>query len=428
MIARLFAAALGLVAAVAVAHAAYVERPATYPWPQVPFVMPVLGDGSTPSGGIPPAKDLRARPSAFDTSLWMVPTTPSPLPGTPKFRSHCNASHLGYDDPIVYPGQKGASHLHQFWGNTGTDYKSTYTSLRTTGGATCGGGILNRSAYWTPTMLKDNALGDGKTMVVKPDFAVVYYITWPGRTAEFTRFSRGFRMVFGVNPSDPGDSKAHAEVDAFINPNGFPLYVYLTNGFVGWQCDGAGTPVPSLATADGTPALNCPATSRLTASVRSPGCWDGTNLTSPDGRSHVRHAIGEPNTGRQDVCPSGWYRIPQFSMDIYYSHQGPDDYRHWYLSSDRHGGHTYLNGQSMHADWFGAWDWPTMTKWMRNCTGITFGGIPGNPHECGDSAFGDGNKGIVGEPAPDGSRNPQLDLGTRWADHGDARFEALPVQ
>jgi hypothetical protein len=68
------------------------------------------------------------------------------------FRMFCAAGQLLKDDPLVYPGQPGVSHLHQFFGNTGANANSNYTSFRTSGGTTCGQSStpINRSAYWMP--------------------------------------------------------------------------------------------------------------------------------------------------------------------------------------------------------------------------------------------------------------------------------------
>jgi hypothetical protein len=84
------------------------------------------------------------------------------------FRFICQPGQLLYDDPIVYPGQPGKSHLHQFYGNTAANAYSTYESLRTSGDSTCVS-TLNRSGYWMPAML------DGKGNVVRPNFVAIYY-------------------------------------------------------------------------------------------------------------------------------------------------------------------------------------------------------------------------------------------------------------
>src|SRR5437868_11158870 len=69
----------------------------------------------------------------FDGTSGLAPEqTPAlvvtdPLLGA--FRMFCTAGQLVRDDPLFYPGQPGASHLHQFFGNTGTNASSAYQSL-----------------------------------------------------------------------------------------------------------------------------------------------------------------------------------------------------------------------------------------------------------------------------------------------------------
>ena len=55
-----------------------------------------------------------------------------------------------------------------------------------------------------------------------------------------------------------------------------------------------------------------------------------------------------------------------------------------------------------------------------------FASVAGDPHSCIDTSYGQLEGGIVSEPAPDGSRDPQVDLGVRYADQGSARFEPVP--
>ena len=60
-------------------------------------------------------------PSNFDigTELINVPLPSSAAPDVVgAFRFVCTAGQVLKDDPIVYPGQPGASHIHQFYGNT----------------------------------------------------------------------------------------------------------------------------------------------------------------------------------------------------------------------------------------------------------------------------------------------------------------------
>ena len=83
----------------------------------------------------------------FDVNAWLIPgEAPHASPDTVgAFRFTCLSGQLLKDDPIVYPGQPGKSHLHAFFGNTGINANSTATSIATTGNSTCRGGTVNRT-------------------------------------------------------------------------------------------------------------------------------------------------------------------------------------------------------------------------------------------------------------------------------------------
>ena len=55
----------------------------------------------------------------------------SPASAAPRgvFVSHCAYSHTLPDDPIVHPGEPGASHLHDFFGNATTSATSTVEEM-----------------------------------------------------------------------------------------------------------------------------------------------------------------------------------------------------------------------------------------------------------------------------------------------------------
>lgn len=93
------------------------------------------------------------------------------------FRFDCTPSHNAYDDPIVYPGQTGKSHLHTSFVNTATNAFSTYQNLRTSGDSSCNN-LLNRSAYWMPSMMSPSG------RVVMPNFLSVYYKRRPDTDPE----------------------------------------------------------------------------------------------------------------------------------------------------------------------------------------------------------------------------------------------------
>ena len=146
----------------------------------------------------------------FDVSQWLQPgeAPVASLDPVGEFRFTCLAGQLAKDDPIVYPGQPGKSHLHQFFGNTGTNASSNYQSLRTTGGSTCTRSTdvsPQRSAYWMPAML------DGAGNAVKPDWINTYYkrlppsspqcakTTDPTVIGQCVEMPNGLRFILGYN-------------------------------------------------------------------------------------------------------------------------------------------------------------------------------------------------------------------------------------
>ncbi len=97
--------------------------------------------------------------------------SPSPRPGSRPATPAPSAefSHFAYDDPIVYPNQRGKSHLHMFFGNTGTNAASTYDLPARP--ATAPARAARRTARGTGRPRPHN--GDGKLLI--PDFITVYY-------------------------------------------------------------------------------------------------------------------------------------------------------------------------------------------------------------------------------------------------------------
>jgi hypothetical protein len=284
------------------------------------------------------------------------------------FRFVCNAGQVLRDDPVVYPGQPGKSHVHQFFGNTGANAYSTYQSLRTSGQSTCMS-PLNRSAYWMPAML------DGKGNVVRPDHMTVYYKRRP--------------------ISDPKCSLSSGDVRAEGNcvplPNGLRFvfgYDMITGksptGFVYFNCAGP-TASPGHYSDLTTALANCPAGegNRVGAVIKAPACWDGKNLDSPNHRDHVAYHVRDPNTGI-NACPADHsYVIPTFTLQAWWHVGAEDDAKLWSLSSDSMRP-DLPKGSTFHADWFGAWDNTIMGMWMDNCINKML--------NCSDGDLGNGKK------------------------------------
>jgi hypothetical protein len=303
----------------------------------------------------------------FDTDAWIEPAT-APATSSDEvgaFRFSCLGGHLAKNDPIVYPGQAGASHLHQFFGNTSTDEKSNYESLRTTGGSTCTRSTsqsVQRSAYWMPAML------DGAGNAVKADWMNTYYKQLPannpacGAAPDATHVGycipmpNGLRFILGYNmatmkggPTDSGSSD------------------YWAMGFDCVKTDGSGESYTGIkrTMAEIVTTGQCPTGAWLRVYLTFPDCWDGKNLDSADHRSHVAYAsYGDWGYPRCDTAHP--YVIPTFTMNISYTIVSTDDTTLWHYSSDEMMPGT-APGTTFHGDWFGAWDPTVMAMWMDNC-------------------------------------------------------------
>ena len=305
-----------------------------------------------------------------------MPVSAAPDPNG-AFRFICGAGQLLYDDPIVFPLQRGKSHLHQFYGNLGANANSTYENLRNSGGSTCGqagpGKAANRSGYWMPAML------DGKGNVVQPDYASVYYKRWPKASRLCTERVRqracvdlpnGLKFIMGRNM-----------LDLAKPPIG--NFTYLCTGVQ------AATQSLDLALSKCTPGR------QLVAAVSAPMCWDGVNLDSPDHMSHMAYQVLVRGIWKCDEAHP--YRVPVFTLSAAYTIGSGDDTRLWELSSD-HMAPRQPRGSTYHADFFGAWDTSVMKMWHDNCLDKQL--------SCNGGNLGNG-KALKGAGAPSyGARNP----------------------
>lgn len=358
-----------------------------------PPVTQTCPDGSViPNGGVcpppipagyiasPTLQGLAPIASEFDpmtaVGAAQVPGTAAPDVGA--FRFLCSPSHFGYNDPLVFPGQKGKSHLHMFFGNTGADENSTYQNLRTSGKTTCGttqnnaGNPGNRSAYWVPAMY------DGKGNVVQPDVITVYYKRYPRDTLQCGA-QGGFPTKFWVMSQDClnlpfglrfifGRDLQHMNITPMTSDD----YYYAPFDFL---CIEDPHPWESLKQA----AERCKApNSHISYRIHAPECWDGKWLDTPNHRDHMAYAsYGDWGYPR---CPTTHpHQIPAISFFIQYTVKDGDDSTLWHLSSDEMFPGV-VPGETAHADWFSAWD-PTVMQMFEdacldkqlNCSGGNLG-------------------------------------------------------
>jgi hypothetical protein len=302
------------------------------------------------------------------------------------FRFECLSGQLAKDDPIVYPGQPGKSHLHQFFGNTLTNASSTYQSLRTSGGSTCTGQPGNtdptsqRSAYWMPAML------DGAGNVVKPNRMLTYYKRIPGGAVDCgppdnthvgycVPIPNGIRIITGYNMATGAGGPADLNsIDQW------------TMGYDCWSPSGPLLSAQSLHTLAAVVASGtCPAGSQLRVRIDFPTCWDGKNLDSPDHRSHVVFStVNALTPSGARPCPADHpYVIPQITMQAFFTVDANFVAGRWSLSSD-----AMLPGAAagttLHADYWEAWSPLVKNIWETSCI---------NAHmSCSNGQLGNGQK------------------------------------
>jgi hypothetical protein len=233
---------------------------------------------------------------------------PGPDVGEGAFRFLCGAGQLSYDDPLLYPGQPGKSHLHQFYGNTGANAYSTYNSLRTTGGSTCSNNTypVNRSAYWQPAMF------DGKGNVVQPDYSVIYYKKPPNskmtgwKQAPSADQSKASTPSFPTAFASSSDGIRPASTPA---PRVRPITIALSAG----GSYGALSRHSSVSPASARRGNNS-----IIYTLEAPSAGTAQHLDSPDHRSHVAYADYSNGYGYQQ-CPQAFpYVIPQFTLKTFY--------------------------------------------------------------------------------------------------------------
>jgi len=255
--------------------------------------------------------------------------------GMGAFRTVCRTSHFNFDDPLVYPGQPGRSHLHVFFGNTEVTGHSTPESIRGQGNSTCRGGTVNRSGYWVPAIIDTR---DGRPIAPTGDHDFYYKTGYGlfGQDAKVVPFPVGFRMI-------AGDSKSR-----------------VPQSIASFECQGRKSET----------LPDCP-NGELRQIVEFPQCWDGVNLDSPDHRSHIAYA-------RDGRCPKSHpVHFVQVSYIIKYAVPASGS-ASWRLSSDLAGTPA---GSSGHGDWVNGWEQEAMETFIEK---VVKRGLSGGSHMLGD--------------------------------------------
>jgi Domain of unknown function (DUF1996)/Carbohydrate binding module (family 6) len=280
-----------------------------------------FGDGAPPpaaAGWVPIDRAAWTAQLAAFRALAPRPVPPNAV-RVPEFNATCAYSHSRPDDPIIFPGLPGASHMHTFLGNRSTDAYSTTGTLLANAGTTCRP-APDLSAYWIPTLYENGR-------AIEPKDVVVYYgsrLTDPSPTVPFPQ---GFRMI-------AGDARRQAPTPAG-SVNAF--YCAGPGGEIGRSADG-NWPV-------------CAPTATLMFHLVFQDCWDGEHLDSPTHQGHVSYSY-------DGTCRGGFpVAIPNLSFLIAYPASGSA------------AGFRLASGMasSMHGDAFMAWDNRALAERVKNC-------------------------------------------------------------
>jgi hypothetical protein len=278
---------------------------------------------------IPPSRDLDAA-TVDELGEWQM---------------LCGLSHQAKVDPIVFPNQAGASHLHSFYGNVTTNEKSTAASLMASR-STCARGMENsdHSAYWVPALMKK---GDNGALTAETGGDQVIWAYYrrggvPGGPEVQQPFPIGLRMIAGDHMATSPQPKSQVQ----------------------WQC-GFGGP-----RYDAIPTCN---QDEIHATLPFPNCWNGKDLDSANHKSHMAYAApsGACPADHPVVLPELWFEIDYIGLT---------NGAQYVLST----GGVY----SMHGDFFAAWDPQVQRALIANCL---------NPRKVCEGITREGNKLIAPE-------------------------------
>lgn len=298
------------------------------------------------------------------------------------FRFICRPTNVSSDDSTVFPNQPGASHYHEQTGAVLWNAYSNYVNLRTgAGGSGCNDVegqdknpaertfSANRTPYYQP------ALFDGLGHIIRADYTSFYYKLkpWTGPYADPAVSNPAYAKYQGQGVPLPNGLKI-----VFGPRWDATLQKYVTRSIIEtpvFGCiDPQGHPVTTDGTMDGAVAcvkahnvgLTNPANGyQFKVSLSAPDCWNGTNLDSPDHRSHMAY-VQYGNWG-YPKCPAGYgYVPPTFTYAAFYTIL-PTDTGHIHFSSDE--AHPdQADGSSFHVDYGPAsWDPVVLNMWITHC-------------------------------------------------------------
>jgi hypothetical protein len=262
------------------------------------------------------------------------------------FAVRCDFSHRKSDDPIVRPGEQGAAHSHDFFGNTTTNANSTYQTM-TTGTdphdpppapppiTTCTR-EEDKAGYWMPTLNWDG--------VERTSNRAVFYYRAGGKDHKSVKpFPKDLRVI--------ADDAGH----------------------ISWRCgradNGKGTRNPPSQCSGGELGLR----------VIFPDCVDVDRngkpvLDSDDHRSHMAYSRMRDGKVR---CPRSHPRsVPVLTMNVTFPI--PTTSGRVTLACDET---SPCGASTMHADFWNTWNQAGLEHLVKRCINNVPPSRP-RPEEC----------------------------------------------
>ncbi len=230
------------------------------------------------------------------------------------------------DDPIVYPGQPGRAHMHDFLCNQATTATATYESMIASP-TTCPSG--DTAGYWAPALYKNSVKIDPTGGATRQQ--IYYRRNNLAATTVVTPYPPDFRMVVGA-----GHATTLAEANTMGSKLGSEIY---------WGC--------SDNSESGKPAapINC-SSGIITLHVGFPNCWNGVKVPG----DQIKAGTMEYPSG--GVCPPGFpIALPRLME------------RFEYPVGTSSAGITLSSGNpySVHADFWNTWHQPSLEFLVAQC-------------------------------------------------------------
>ena len=285
----------------------------------------------------PPRRRLKLAAMVIASALALV--APSVLfsaqPAQALAKIKCKqTTGTGQFDPIVHHDEKApVGHQHQFFGNNAWLSLSNPNAANLSdlqGKTTNCVNPKDTAGYWVPVLRNTST----KAPVAVQAFTA-YYRSWDFKDT-------------GAGQPFPPDTRLVAQKHD-------------------WSCGQFMPQKPVSAIPDCSAATGRPG-STLTAHIDFPSCWNGVKP------SHSASQIGDTNDNRNfayrvgSSCPAGFpVKMVSLRETVSYTYTGHGTDLE--LSSDAEHGTT--DGQSLHADFWNAWDTAGMASMVRDCVNGT---------------------------------------------------------